>query len=141
MAHLINLDDYEAAARERLDPGPLGYYASGADDEITLRENREAWSRLRLIPRVLRGLSSVDPATNLLGTDIDWPVIVAPMAMQRMACDEGELATARAASRSRTAMILSTISNTAVEDVVAASERDVWFQVRLGHHQLKADRL
>jgi len=129
MADLINLADYERAAREHLDAGPLGYYASGADDEITLAENREGWSRLRLLPRVLRGLTGVDPACRVLGTELDWPVMVAPMAMQAMACPEGELATARAASRAGSAMILSTISNTAVEDVVAASELDVWFQL------------
>lgn len=129
MSDLINLDDYERAARERLDPGPLGYYASGADDEVTLRENREGWSRLRLLPRVLRGLSKIDPSTRVLGSSLDWPLLVAPMAMQGMACAEGELATARAASRAGSAMVLSTISNTAVEEVVAAAERDVWFQL------------
>ena len=129
MSDLINLDDYERAARDRLAAGPLGYYASGADDEITLRENRSDWSRLRLRPRVLRGLSAVDPAARVLDTALDWPVMVAPMALQRMACEQGELATARAASRAGTSMILSTISNTAVEEVVAAAERDVWFQL------------
>jgi 4-hydroxymandelate oxidase len=129
MSDLIHLDDYERAARERLDPGPQGYYASGSDDEITLRENREAWSRLRLLPRVLKGLGEIDSSTSLLGTRLDWPLMVAPMALQRMACEEGECATARAAARAGTSMVLSTISNTAVEEVVAAAGRDVWFQL------------
>lgn len=126
---LLNLHDYERAAAEVLDAAALGYYGSGADDERTLRDNALAWSRLRLLPRVLAGAEPLDASTTVLGQEVDWPVLVAPMALQAMACAEGELATARAAGRAGTVMVLSTISNTAVEDVVAASSGPVWFQL------------
>ncbi len=129
MSDLINLDDYEQAARAALSPGALGYFASGADDEVSLREARQAWSRLRLLPRVLRGLAGVDASTTVLGERVASPVLVAPMALQGMACEAGERATARAAGRAGTIMMLSTISNTAVEDVVAAASGPVWFQL------------
>lgn len=126
---LINLFDYERAAGERLDAGVLGYYRSGADDEVTLADNRAAWERLRLLPSVLVDVSARSLATTVLDSALDFPVLVAPMAMQAMAHPDGELATARAAGRNGTVMILSTVSNTAVEDVVAAATGPVWFQV------------
>jgi len=129
MQDLINLDDFERVARECLSPNALTYYASGANDEVTLREARGAWSRRRLLPRVLRGVTAVDLATTVLGQRVEWPVLVAPMALQAMAHPAGELATVRAAGRTGTTTILSTVSNTAVEDVVGAASAPVWFQL------------
>jgi 4-hydroxymandelate oxidase len=129
MAELLNLLDFEAAAAERLEPGALGYYTSGADDERTLRDNREAWARRRLLPRVMAGVGEPDLSTTVLHRHLDWPVLVAPMALQAMACPEGERATVRAAGRVGSPMILSTISNTSVEDVVSLAHGPVWFQL------------
>jgi 4-hydroxymandelate oxidase len=125
----INLLEYEALARARLEPGAFDYYVSGADDEITLRDNREAYERLRLAYRVLVDVSRCEPATTVLGSPVAMPVLVAPTAFHRMACEEGERATVRAAGAAGTIMILSTLSNTAVEDVVAAATGPVWFQL------------
>lgn len=126
---LINLFDYEAAAAERLDALAYDYYASGARDEITVTENRTAFERLRLRYRVLRDVSERDTGVRLLDRDLDVPVLVAPTAFQRLACDEGELATVRAAGAVGTLMILSTLSTTSMERVVDAASGSVWFQL------------
>ncbi len=126
---LINLFDYEAVARERLGQDAYDYYASGATDEITLRENRTAFDRIRLLPRVLVDVSHRDLSTTVLGEAVSMPVLVAPTAFQRLAHPEGEMATARAAARFRTLMVLSGLSNTTLEDVAHAADGPKWFQL------------
>lgn len=126
---LINTFDFEAAARERLDRMAFDYYASGAHDEITLAENHAAYDRLRLRYRVLRGTGERDLATPLLGSRLAMPILAAPTAFQRMAHPDGELATARACGAAGTAMILSTLSTTPLEQVTAAADGPVWFQL------------
>ena len=125
----INLIEYEAAAQRRLSRHAFDYYVSGAHDEITLADNRDAWSRIALAYRVLVDVSARSPATTVLGADLAMPVLVAPTAFHGMACPDAELATARAAGRAGTIMILSSLSNTDVEEVVAAARGPVWFQL------------
>ena len=125
----INLREYEALARERMEATAFDYYASGANDELTLAENERAYDRLRLRYRVLRGVAERALGTELLGHELDLPIILAPTAFHRLAHDDGELATARAAERLGTLMTLSTFSTVAVEEVVAATRAPVWFQL------------
>lgn len=125
----INLREYEALARERMEATAFDYYASGANDELTLTENERAFDRLRLRYRVLRGIEGCDLRTRLLGHELDFPVIFAPSAFQRLAHPDGELATARAAGRLGTLMTLSTLSTVAVEEVVTETRAPVWFQL------------
>ena len=89
---LVNLAEYEEAARAKLRREAYDYYAGGANDEVTLRANREAYGRLALYHRVLRDVAVRDTSVELLGDRISLPVMVAPTAFQRMACDEGECA-------------------------------------------------
>jgi 4-hydroxymandelate oxidase len=125
----INIYEYEAIAREKLTPMAYDYYASGAHDEITLRENHAAYDRIRLRYRVLRDISRRDISTTVLGQPIRLPVIVAPTAFHKLACEDGEVATVRAAGAAGTLMILSTLSTTSIEDVLAAATGPVWFQL------------
>ncbi len=125
----MSLLDLERLALERLPPLARDYYASGADDELTLRDNRAAFDRLPLHYRVLVDVAARDLSTTVLGQPVAMPVLVAPTAFHRLAHPLGELATARAAAAAGTVMILSTLSNTAVEEVVAASSGPVWFQL------------
>ncbi|HEY8040770.1 MAG TPA: alpha-hydroxy acid oxidase [Polyangiaceae bacterium] len=125
----LNLRELEAMARERLSALAYDYFASGALDEHTLRENVAAWSRVALHYRVLVDVSARDASTTVLGQPVSMPVLVAPTAFHRLACEEGELATARAASRAGTVMVLSSLSNTGVEQVCAAASGPVWFQL------------
>jgi 4-hydroxymandelate oxidase len=125
----VNVFDFEAVARERLSPEAYDYYAGGAHDEVTLRENRAAYDRLSLAYRVLVDVSRCDLATAVLGQPLAMPVLVAPTAFHRLADPLGEVATARAAGAAGTAMILSTLSTSTIESVVEAAAGPIWFQL------------
>ena len=109
--------ELEALAEARVDKLAWDYIAHGSGDEITMRDNIAAWERLRLRPHVLRDMSDVQTTTSVLGTTIDLPVLIAPTAMHRFYCDEGESATARAAARAGTVMVVSMAATTSLEDV------------------------
>lgn len=125
----INLLELESLAKEKLTRNAFDYYVSGAHDEITLRENRDAFARIALRYRVLVDVSERDASTTVLGLPLSMPVMIAPTAFQKMACPEGELATARAAASAGVAMINSTLSTTAIEHVASAGEAPVLFQL------------
>lgn len=130
MAAPINVWDYERLAEEKLDANAHAYFAGGAGDEVTLRENVAAFERRKLRPRVLVDVRTVSAATTVLGTDIELPVLIAPVALQRMAHRDGELATARAAAAAGTIMCLSTAATVRPAEVAAAApEAARWFQV------------
>jgi 4-hydroxymandelate oxidase len=124
----LNLAEIELEARERLAPLAYEYYVGGANDEVTVRENRAAFERLALRYHVLVDVSRRALGTTVLDTPIEFPVLVAPTAFQRLACDDGELATARAAAAAGTVMILSTASTCTIEDVGAVGGTQ-WFQL------------
>lgn len=126
---LLNVDDYARAARARLPRAVFDYYAGGALDEVTLRENEAAWRRLRLYYRVLAGVGPRELATAVLGREISMPVMAAPTAFHKLACPEGELATARAVAATRTCMVLSSLSTTAMEKVFGEAASPKWFQL------------
>jgi 4-hydroxymandelate oxidase len=126
----ISLADYEAAAAETLDPGAVAYYAGGAADEITLRDNVAAWRRLAISPRVLVGVAERDAGVTLLGRRRPHPLLIAPTALHGLADPEGEVATARAAAATDTILCLSTFATKgvqAVADAVPGAAR--WFQL------------
>jgi isopentenyl diphosphate isomerase/L-lactate dehydrogenase-like FMN-dependent dehydrogenase len=130
MPEPVNLDDYEELARARLDPGAYGYFAGGAGDEHTLRENAAAFTRWQLRPRVLVDVAEVGAGTTVLGSEVSFPLLVAPTAFQRLAHPEGELATARAAAAAGTIMCLSTLSSVSPAELAAASPgAPLWFQL------------
>jgi 4-hydroxymandelate oxidase len=125
----LNLLDLEALARKKLPRAAFDYYASGSDDEIALRKNREAFERRSVHHRVLVDVSSRVMKTRVLGVDVSMPVLLAPTAFHKMAHADGELATARGARASGTAMILSSLSNTDVEDVAEEHPAATFFQL------------
>ncbi len=126
---LVNLMDYEENARDKLPRAVLDYYCGGANDEITLRENRAAFDRLTLHYHVLRGVDRRDTSVTVLGHELPAPILVPPLAFQCMAHPEGELAAARAAGAAGSIFVLSTLSTTSVERVVEAAGGPVWFQL------------
>jgi isopentenyl diphosphate isomerase/L-lactate dehydrogenase-like FMN-dependent dehydrogenase len=125
---LVNVADYEAAAAAKLDPGTYGYYAGGAGDEVTLRDNVAAYGRWQLRPRVLVDVEDPRTSTTVLGREVAMPVLVAPMAYQRLAHPDGEVAMARATAAAGTIMCLSTLATSTAEDV-AATGVSRWFQL------------
>jgi 4-hydroxymandelate oxidase len=126
----INLHEYEALAPQHLSKMALDYFASGAGDEVTLRQNRAAWEACKLRPRVLMDVSARNLSTTVLGQVIRLPVLVAPMAFQCLAHPEGEVATARAAAEMGTIVVLSTLSTKSLEAVATAQKEPLrWFQL------------
>jgi isopentenyl diphosphate isomerase/L-lactate dehydrogenase-like FMN-dependent dehydrogenase len=126
----VNVADAERVAGERLDAGTLGYFAGGAGDELTLRENVEAWRRWRLRPRVLAAPGEPTTAVELLGERLSMPILVAPVAYQRLVDPEGEVGMARAAAEAGTAMCLSTLATARPSEVAAAAPPGRrWFQL------------
>jgi isopentenyl diphosphate isomerase/L-lactate dehydrogenase-like FMN-dependent dehydrogenase len=123
------LAQWESLARERLDAGAFGYYAGGATDELTLRENSEAFARRRFRPRVLVDVSAISLATTVLGRALSMPLGVAPMAYHHFAHPDAERATARAAAESGALFVASTMSTCSLEEIAAASTGPRWFQL------------
>lgn len=116
---LISVADYARTARGKLSKDVCDYFEGGALDEMTLRENTAGWERQKLYYRVLAGVGKRDLTTTILGQAISMPIVVAPTAFHKLACDEGEIATAKAAKTAGTLFILSSLSNTAMESVFA----------------------
>jgi 4-hydroxymandelate oxidase len=125
----LTVDEYEAMARERMERSAYDYYAGGSGDEQTLAGNRSAFDAIRLRPRVLVDVSRIDLRTTVIGQPIDFPVMLAPTAFNRLAHPDGELAAARAARTCGTIMIGSTLSTCALEEVAGACGGGLWFQV------------
>ena len=123
-------DALEAAARAVLAKEAFDYFAGGAFDERSLAANLDDWAAMRLRPRVLRDVTTVDTGTTLLGRPVPHPIVVAPTAFHRMAHPDGEPATARGANAAGAHFVLSTRSTTPVEDVADALDgRPFWYQV------------
>jgi len=112
-AQPLNLLDYESLASQQLSQMAFDYYASGAWDEVTLRDNRAAFDRFRLRPKMLVDVSKRELTTTILGHILQFPLLIAPMAFQCFANPEGDLATAKAG----VGMILSTLATKSIEEV------------------------
>jgi 4-hydroxymandelate oxidase len=125
----LNVFDFEALARRKLPIAHWGYLATGVDDELTLRANRDGFSRLQLRVRRMVDVRTIDTRVSLFGTTWDSPIVLAPVSAQKAFHAEGEIATAKAARAKRHLQILSTASSTSLEDVMRATGGGVWYQL------------
>jgi isopentenyl diphosphate isomerase/L-lactate dehydrogenase-like FMN-dependent dehydrogenase len=125
----INVFDFEPVMRQNVPPAHFGYMASGIDDEVTLRANREGFLKFQLRPRRLVDVSKIDTTVEILGIKYDTPIIIAPVGGQKAFHEEGEIAVAKAARPGNHLQILATGTTSAVEEVVAARGAPVWFQL------------
>jgi isopentenyl diphosphate isomerase/L-lactate dehydrogenase-like FMN-dependent dehydrogenase len=125
----INVFDFEAPCRVNVPPSHFGYMASGIDDEVTLRANREGFLKFQLRPRRLVDVSKVDMSTDILGVKYDTPIVVAPVGGHNMFHPDGESATAKGAKVGNHLKRLSTATTTGVEDVTMARGAPVWYQL------------
>lgn len=135
-AGVVSLSDHEALARSRLDANAWAYFSGGAADELTLQANVAAWQQQLLQPRILRDLSAAHTRVSLLGRTLAHPIFLAPVAYQRMAHPDGEVATACAASAQQAGLVLSTQASITLETVAQAVVNDpergpLWFQLYL----------
>jgi 4-hydroxymandelate oxidase len=124
-----NLQEYETLARTGMDAVTWDYFSGGSDDEVTLRASVAAFRRVRLLPRVMVDVSFCSCATTVLGTPVSMPIMVAPTAYQCLAWPEGECATAQAAGKAGTVMVVSTMATRSLEDVARDASRPLWFQL------------
>ena len=133
---VVSAADYEALARERLDPAAWAYFSGGAGDEITVDANCRAWQQLWLQPRVLQPLAGGHTRVDLLGRTLAHPVMLAPVAYQRLAHADGEIGTALAAAAQGAGLVVSLQASTSMEDVARAALGDahrgpLWLQLHL----------
>ncbi|MEO8695452.1 MAG: alpha-hydroxy acid oxidase [Acidimicrobiales bacterium] len=127
----VNLEEIARRARRRLPRLVVDFVEGGAEDEATLRANREAFARWALVPRVLVDVAERNLATCVLGQDLSMPIGLGPAGLARVAHHEGEVAAARAAGEAGTVFTLSTGSSRTIEEVADASNGPVWFQLYL----------
>jgi len=125
----INVFDFEPAAFKNVPPAHFGYMASGIDDEVTLRANREGFLKFQLRPRRLNDVSKVDMSVDIFGSKYDSPVFISPTGGNQFFNEDGEVAVAKAARSGNHLQVLSTSSNFSVEDVTKARGAPIWFQL------------
>jgi isopentenyl diphosphate isomerase/L-lactate dehydrogenase-like FMN-dependent dehydrogenase len=125
----VNVFEYEALAQARMAPDAWAFYSSGSCDEETLRDNRDAFERIWLRPRVLVDISAIDMRTTVLSIPVSMPVLIAPTAAQCLAHPAGECATARAAGKAQTLMVASTDATRTLEDIAGSAIGPLWFQL------------
>jgi L-lactate dehydrogenase (cytochrome) len=126
---VVNVGDLRALARRRLPRGVFDYIDGGAEDEITLADNTDAFRRIRFVPDVLNDVGSVDTRTTIFGDEAAYPLVLAPTGFTRIADPAGELAVARAAGRAGLPYVLSTLATRSIEEVAAVATGPLWFQV------------
>jgi 4-hydroxymandelate oxidase len=125
----LALADFEPAARQVLSHAVYEYVASGAGNEITLSDNERAYDRIRIWPRVLQDVRSVDTSLSLFGKELASPILLAPAAYQRTMHPSGELATTRGAGRAGTPFVVSTNTTVVIEDLIKEASAPLWFQI------------
>ena len=126
---VLSLLEFEQLARQALTPMAYEFVASGAADEHTVRWNREAFDRIRLRPRVLRDVATVDMRVTLLGRELPFPILLAPTAYQRILHPDGEVETARGAAAAGITYIVSMGTNTAIGEIARVATSPLWFQL------------
>jgi L-lactate dehydrogenase (cytochrome) len=129
LARAVDVGDLRRMAKRRLPSGVFDYIDGAAEDELSMRRNRAAYQRVEFRPRVLRDVSTVDLRTAVLGTEVSFPLVLAPTGFTRIADPQGELAVARAAERAGIPYTLSTLSTRSIEEVSGVSRGSLWFQV------------
>ena len=124
-----DVTQFEPLARKRLSQMAYDYVRSGGADEISMRENRAGFGRLRLSPSVLVDVSQIDTRVNLFGGEFESPILLAPVAYHRLYHAEGEIGTARGASAAGAGFVISTFTTTAIDEIARNTQRPIWFQL------------
>src|ERR1700732_1081119 len=125
----LDVFDFEPVMKQTVPPAHFGYMATGVDDEMTLRANREGFRKFELRPRRLVDVSKIDMSAGILGTKNDSRIVIAPAGSNRAFHPDAEVAVAKAAKLGNHLQILSTVATTSIEDAIAARGAPVWFQL------------
>ena len=129
MDNIFDVKGFESNAQKTLPENVAAFFSRGAGDEITLDENVSAFDRIKLLPRVLRNVEKRSLSTTVLNQIIDFPLLLAPMAFQRLAHSNGETATARAAQSHNIPMVVSTLSTFSFEEIKVNTKTAPWLQL------------
>ncbi len=124
----VCLTDFEPLAKAKMQPMGWEFLNAGAGDETTVRWNKEGYQRIRLKPRVLVDVSQVDTRVTLFGQEHAFPILLAPVAAQKLVHPDGELGTVRGAAAAHATVVLSSFSTTSLEDVSVAAKTPLWLQ-------------
>jgi 4-hydroxymandelate oxidase len=125
----LDVFDFEPVMKKNVPPAHFGYMATGTDDEMTLRANREGFRKFELRPRRLVDVSKIDTSVEIFGVKYDSPIGIAPTGSNRAFHPDGEVAVAKAAKRGNHLQILSSVATTSIEDAIAARGGPMWFQL------------
>jgi 4-hydroxymandelate oxidase len=125
----LDVFDFEPVMKKNVPPAHFGYMATGADDEMTLRANREGFRKFELRPRRLVDVSKVDMSVEIFGVKYDSPIAIAPTGSNRAFHPDGEIAVSRAAKRGNHLQMHSSVATTSIEDAIAARGGPMWFQL------------
>uniref|UniRef100_A0A7N0TWP6 FMN hydroxy acid dehydrogenase domain-containing protein n=1 Tax=Kalanchoe fedtschenkoi TaxID=63787 RepID=A0A7N0TWP6_KALFE len=125
----VNVNQFQQLAKQLLPKMYYDFFAGGAEDEHTLKDNIKAFSRIMILPRVLVDVSRIDMSTTILGFETSSPIMVAPTSYHQLAHPQGEVATARAASACNTIMVMSYSSTRTIEEVASSCDGVRFFQV------------
>ena len=128
-AEALDVFDFEPVMHATVPPAHFGYLATGVDDELTLRANREGFRNFQLRPRRLIDVSKIDMRVELFGRTYASPIVISPTSSNKAFHPDGEVAVARAARAGDHAAFLSTVATTSIEDAIAAREGPVFFQL------------
>lgn len=126
---ILSNEELVDKSKETLEPAIFDFISGGAGTEWGVSNNVKALQQYQIVPRVLQKSGDIDPSSVLVGKKLPFPIIIAPCAFHKLVCEQGELATAKAASKTDTIFTLSTMSTYSIEDVAAASSSDKWFQL------------
>ncbi|XP_022089054.1 hydroxyacid oxidase 1-like [Acanthaster planci] len=139
---MLKVEDFEKYAMDNLPGSVFDHVHDGSDDQDTLKDNCRAFKRYRIRPRVLRDVSKRDLSVTMLGHRVQFPIGIAPSALHKLACSDGELATAKAATAMGTIMILSTYATSSIEEVaMAAPGAHLWFQLYILTDRKRTEQL
>lgn len=128
-AEAVNVFQFEDAIRTKLPKDVCDFISGGADDQMTIKANREAFENIQIRARRLVNVSKIETRTEVLSEQMETPILIAPIGFQRAIHMEGEMAVARAAASRKHAMIASTVSSYSIEDISSAHRGKVWFQL------------
>lgn len=139
--HYLNIHEFAAAAKEKLEPFNYAYLTGGSDDMRTVSRNETAFRAIQIRPRVLVDVREVDTSVTLFGRRWPSPVALAPVGMQGIFHPDAELATVRAAQSRRRLMMASTVSTRSYTDICAATDTPPWFQLYTTANTAQTERL
>lgn len=140
----LTIAEFEVIAKSKLKQQVWDYYVSGAEEQLSIKRNRDAFTRLILRPRVFRDVSTIETSATLFGKKYAFPVGISPSAMQKLVGGEGELDVARAAADRGTFMVLSSNATSTLEDVIEAAggpDAHFWFQIYITQDRVKSAKL